>query len=277
MAEDRYKNFRRAIDCPDDQLDLGRAALAVAADEYPALRAETYLTRLDQLAAAARDCSAGESNPYRLLASVNHVLFTREGYRGNRDDYYDPKNSFLNDVIDSRKGIPITLSVLYMEVARRVGLKLDGVGFPGQFLVKYLGNEEEIVIDPFDQGEVRGVEELQQLLDGLYGGKVAFRPEFLAPVSNRQIIQRILNNLKTIYLNQKNFLKALSVAERLVILDPTSASEIRDRGLLYLECECFQQALEDLEAYLSLAPDANDADEVREQMGVLRKSAARLH
>jgi regulator of sirC expression with transglutaminase-like and TPR domain len=277
MAEDRYKIFRRAVDCPDDQIDLGRAALAVAADEYPELRMETYLTRLDQLAAAACDCSAGESNPYRLLASVNFVLFTREGYRGNRDDYYDPKNSFLNDVIDSRKGVPITLSVLYMEVARRVGLKLHGVGFPGQFLVKYLGNEEEIVIDPFDKGEVRGVEELQQMLDGLYDGKVAFQPEFLAPVSNRQIIQRMLNNLKTIYLNQENFLKALSVAERLVILDPTSAQEIRDRGLLYIECECFQQALEDLEDYLSLAPDANDADEVREQVGVLKKGAARLH
>lgn len=277
MAEDRYKIFRRAVDCPDAEIDLGRAALAVAADEYPELRAETYLTRLDQLAAAACDRSAGESNPYRLLASVNFVLFTREGYRGNREDYYDPKNSFLNDVIDSRKGIPITLSVLYMEVARRVGLKLHGVGFPGQFLVKYVGNEEEIVIDSFDKGEVRGVEELQQMLDGLYGGKVAFQPEFLAPVSNRQIIERMLNNLKTIYLNQENFFKALSVAERLVILDPTSAQEIRDRGLLYLECECFQQALEDLEDYLSLAPDANDADEVREHVGVLRKGAARLH
>ncbi len=280
MAEDRHKTFRQAVDCPDHQIDLGRAALAIAQDEYTALAVETYLGRLDQLASIVRDRSAGEYTPYRIIAAMNHVLFTQERYEGNRDDYYDPRNSFLNDVIDSRKGIPITLSVLYMEVARRAGLKLHGVGFPGQFLVKYAGNEEEIVeeivIDPFDGGEVRTFAELQQMLDGLYGGRVAFQPEFLSPVSNRHIIQRMLNNLKTIYLKQKNFLKALAVAERLVILDPASAQEIRDRGLLYLKLECFPQASDDLETYLSLAPAAEDADEVREQVGALKR-AARPH
>ena len=276
MADDSHRIFRQAVGRPDEEIDLGRAALAIAQGEYSTLQVEPYVARMDQLAAVVRDRSAGESSPYRLIASINYVLFTQEGYHGNRDDYYDPRNSFLHDVIERRTGIPITLSVLYMEVARRVELRLHGVGFPGHFLIKYAGDDEEIVVDPFDKGEVRTADELQEMLDRLYGGKVAFQPEFLSPVSNKQIINRMLNNLKAIYLRQENFVKALSAAERLVILDPTSAQEIRDRGLLYLKLECFPQAMDDLEKYLRLAPDAEDADEVREQVVVLKK-AARIH
>jgi regulator of sirC expression with transglutaminase-like and TPR domain len=271
MADDRHLLFRRAIARPDAEIDLGHAALTVAEDEYPALKPETYLERLDRLAAAARDLSGENPSVYRLLAAINYVLFTQEGYRGDREDYYDPRNSFLNDVIDRRIGIPITLSVLYMEVARRVGLQLHGVGFPGHFLVKYTGNEGEFVIDPFDGGEVRTFDELQEKLDAVYGGKVPFRSDLLAPVSSRQIIFRMLNNLKAIYLKRENFRKALSVVERLVILDPTSAHEIRDRGLFYLKLEYFPQAMEDLESYLSLAPDAADAEEIRDQVENLKK------
>jgi len=277
MADERHRIFRAAISLPDEQIDLGRAALAIAQEEYPSLRVETYLERIDRLATAARDRSAGENTPYRLIACLNHVLFTQESYRGNREDYYDPRNSFLNDVIERRKGIPITLSVLYMEVGRRTGLNLHGIGFPGHFLVKYAGDEGEIVVDPFDQGEVRTAEELQEMLDRLYGGKVAFHPDFLAPVSNRDIIQRILNNLKAIYLRREDFAKTLSVAERLVIIDPTSPQEIRDRGLLYLKLDRAAEALDDLETYLRLAPDAADADEILRQVENLKKTAVRLH
>ncbi len=277
----RHKIFREAVELPDDEIDLGRAALAIAQEEYPTIDIQTYLERLDQLAAVVRDRSSGENSPYRLIASLNYVLFTQEGYRGNHDDYYDPKNSFLNDVIERRIGIPIALSVLYMEVARRADLGLHGVGFPGHFLVKYAGDEgeivPEIVIDPFDKGEVRTTEELQEMLDRLYGGKVRLQPEFLSRLSNKQIIQRMLANLKAIYVREENFLKAVSVVERLVILDPASAQEIRDRGLLYLKLECFQQAVDDLETYLRLAPDNPDAEEVREQVVALKKGAARLH
>jgi regulator of sirC expression with transglutaminase-like and TPR domain len=277
MADERHRIFRQAVELPDPHIDLGRAALAIAQEEYPSLQVDSYLTRLDQLAAAARDRSSDENSPYRLLASINYVLFTQEGYRGNRDDYYDPRNSFLNDVIERRTGIPITLSVLYMEVARRLGLRLSGVGFPGHFLVKYSGNDEEIVVDPFDKGEVRTADELQQMLDSLYIGKVVFQPDLLAPVTNKQIIQRMLYNLKAIYARQGNYRKALSVAERLVILDPTSAPEIRDRGLLYLEVERFSEAMDDLETYLRLAPDAEDAEKILEQVATLRRRAQSIH
>ena len=276
MANERHSAFRSAVASQGD-IELARAALTVAQDEYPALRPDVYLARLDEYAARVRAFAGGEADPYRLVASINYVLFKQEGFRGNRGDYYDPRNSFLNDVIERKKGIPITMSILYMEVAARAGLKLRGVGFPGHFLVKYEDDEDEIVIDPFDKGEVRTLEDLQTLLDGLYNGKVALRPEFLAPVTHRQIIHRMLNNLKGIYLSEENLLKALSAAERLVILEPSSAPEIRDRGMLYLKLECFQQAIGDLETYLRLAPDASDIDDVREQVVELKKGAARLH
>ncbi len=276
MGSDRHSVFRRVVAQAGDDFDLARAALAIAQDEYPALEQEVYLARLDQIAARVRDLAGGESDPYRLIAALNHVLFTQESFRGNRGDYYDPRNSFLSDVLERKKGIPITLSVIYIEVARRAGLPLHGVGFPGHFLVKYESDDVEIVIDPFDKGEVRTLEELQTLLDGLYNGKVALRPEFLAPVTNRQIIHRMLNNLKGIYLSEENLVKALSAAERLVILDPASAPEIRDRGVLYLKLECFQRAINDFEAYLRLAPDASDAEDIREQLVELKKGAA-LH
>jgi len=253
MGTDGHSHFRCVI-AAGGEIDLARAALAIAQDEYPSLRPEPYLARLDELAARARSFAGAESDACRLIAAINYVLFNQEGFRGNRGDYYDPRNSFLNDVIERKKGIPITLSVLYIEVARRAGLELRGVGFPGHFLVKYEQGDEEIVIDPFDKGEVRMLEDLQTLLDGLYAGKVAFRPEFLAPVTHR-----------------------LSAAERLVMLDPSSAPEIRDRGMLYLKLECFQQAIGDLETYLRLAPDASDADDIREQVVDLKKGAARLH
>lgn len=277
MASDTHRSFSQAVQCPDDEIDLGRAALAIAHGEYPSLDIESYMARMDRLAVAVQDRSGGEGHPYRLIAAINYVLFNQEGFQGNRDDYYDPKNSFLNEVMERKKGIPITLSVLYIEVARRVGLGLHGVGFPGHFLVKYAGKEEEIIIDPFHRGEVRSIEELEDLLDEIYGGKIDFQPDFLSPVSKKQILRRMLNNLKAIYLHQGDLLKGLSVVERLVILEPNSPQELRDRGLLYLRLECFPQALQDLEAYLRLASQAEDTDEIREQVISLKKRLTQIH
>ena len=272
-----YQSFVRAVQCPDDEIDLGRAALAIAHSEYPDLNIESYLSRMDGLASAVRDRAGGRADCYRLIAAINYILFSVEGFSGNRDDYYDPKNSFLNQVMERKQGIPITLSVLYMEVARRVGLELEGVGFPGHFLVKYVGAEEEIIIDPFHQGEIRLTEELEEMLDELYRGKLALRPEFLSPLSKKQILRRMLNNLKAIYLRQGDLLRGLSVVERLLILEPNSVSEIRDRGLLYVKLECFPQALQDLEAYLRLSAHADDAPEVRDQVVSLRKLVTLIH
>jgi regulator of sirC expression with transglutaminase-like and TPR domain len=272
-----YLTFREALDCAEDQIDLGRAALAIATQEYPDLKIDDCLSQLDRLGQAVELRMGDEKNPYRIIAALNTVLFKEEGFQGNRSEYYDPKNSFLNDVIIRKKGIPISLSVIYMEVARRVGLSLEGVGFPGHFLVKYHGGDIEILIDVFNDGEIRAREDLNQMLQQLYRGQVSYQPGFVAALGKRDILRRILNNLKWIYLERGEPLKTLSVLDQLVILDPSSASEIRDRGLLYITLECYAQALEDLESYLRLAPNGDDAAMVKTQLEAVRNQYIRLH
>lgn len=265
-----YLAFREAIDCAEDQIDLGRAALAIATQEYPDLKIDDCLSQLDQLGQAVELRMGDEKNPYRIIAALNTVLFKEQGFQGNHSEYYDPKNSFLNDVIIRKKGIPISLSVIYMEVARRVGLTLEGVGFPGHFLVKYHEGDIEILIDVFNDGEVRAREDLDQMLQQLYRGQVSYQPGFVATLGKRDILRRMLNNLKWIYLERGEPLKTLSVLDQLVILDPSAASEIRDRGLLYITLECYAQALDDLESYLRLAPGAEDAPMIKAQIESVR-------
>jgi regulator of sirC expression with transglutaminase-like and TPR domain len=277
LTDDRYKDFRQAVEREESSLDLGRAALTLAAADYPDLDIDGYLARIDQLAADARARLGSEADVYRTIAVLNDVLFRQHGFHGNRESYFDPRNSFLNEVLDRRTGIPISLSVLYMEVAQKVALPLQGVGFPGHFLVKYTGVNEEIVIDPFNQGEIRSRKHLQTMLHRLYGSKISFDPEFLAAVTKKQILRRMLNNLELIYLRENEHTKGLSIVERLLVLDPTSAEDIRDRGIIYSRLECFKQALEDLQRYLSLAPQAEDADAIRDQITALIRQVAQIH
>jgi regulator of sirC expression with transglutaminase-like and TPR domain len=277
LTADRYLDLRQAVDRPDEAIDLGRAALAVAASDYPDLDIARYLLQIDELAVAASARLAGDWNVDQAIAALNGVLFREHGFRGNREDYFDPKNSFLNEVLDRKTGIPISLSVLYMEVGQRIGLSLQGIGFPGHFLVKYLGANEEVVIDPFNQGEIRSRQSLESMVYRLYEGKIRFDPSFLEPVTKTQILKRMLNNLRMIYSRGNDFLQLLSVTERLVVLDPASAEDIRDRGAVYLKLECFKQALEDFQTYLRLAPLADDASAVREQVDSLTRRVAQIH
>ena len=277
MSTDLYRDFRQAIDRPEDQIDLGRAALTMAACDCPGLDVDGYLAKIDQFASAVKRRSGDDAGVYRMIAALNYVLFEELGFRGNRDQYYDAKNSFLNEVIDRKLGIPISLSLLYMEIGRRLGVKLDGVGFPGHFLVKVSGREEEIVIDPFNAGEIKSRESLDEMLHGLYGGWLAFRAEFLEAVTKKQLLTRMLTNLKAIYWKEENLAKSLSVVERLLILDPASADHRRDRGVIYLKLECFSQARADFETYLSLKPDADDAREVREEIVKLARQLTQIH
>lgn len=277
MAGDLIADFRRAVSGPDDRVDLACAVLEIARDDYPDLDVAGYLRRIDQIAVHVMERLGSEKTVYHRIAALNSVMFEEHGFHGNRRNYYDPKNSFLNEVIERKMGIPISLSVLYMEVAQRTGLPLYGVSFPGHFLVKYSDDRERIVIDPFNAGEVKSRESLGQLLESLYGGKVTLVDDFLEPVTKKQIIRRMLNNLKMIYLQEKNFLKILAVLQRLVVLDPSSAEDIRDRGSVYLKLECFQYALADFESYLGLVPYAKDADAVREEIVTLRKQVQQIH
>ncbi len=277
MSTDPYRDFRQVVDRPEDKIDLGRAALTIALTDYPNLDVLDYLARIDQLAGEVASSLDSEADIYRSMAALNYVLFKQHGFHGNRKDYFDPKNSFLNEVIERKTGIPITLSVLYMEVAQRVGLALDGVGFPGHFLVKCVGDGEEIVIDPFDGGEIKSRADIDKMLFNLYGGKVAFHSDLLAPSTKRDILKRMLANLKAIYINRNDLLKSLSVLDHVLILDPASAEDARDRGVVYLRLECYAQAREDFETYLRLRPDADDAILVREHLVRLAKEVTRIH
>ena len=277
MSSDLYGVFRVAVDRPEEQIDLGRAAVAIALQEYPDLNIEDCLSQLDGLGQAVERRLGEERNPYRTIAALNTVLFKEIGFEGNRAEYYDPKNSFLNDVIARKKGIPISLSLLYMEIARRVGLSLSGVGFPGHFLVKYQDADNEIVIDVFNKGEILVREDLEHLLQQLYRGQVSYQSGFVAALGKRDILRRMLNNLKLIYLQQGQPVKALRVLDQLIILDPSSASEIRDRGLLSIKLECHAQALEDLENYLRLVPGADDAAMIKAQIESIKQRPVQIH
>ena len=277
MATDPYREFRQAADRPEEQIDLGRAALTIALPEYPTLDFSAYLDRINDLALEASERAGADADVFRSIAALNFVLFVRHGFRGNRDDYYDPKNSFLNQVIERKCGIPITLSVLYMEIAERVGLAVNGIGFPGHFMVMVRADNTGVVIDPFNSGDIKTDEDLAAMLQQLYGGKMNLRSEFLAPLSKKQILIRMLTNLKAIYAKANDMVKTLGTLDRLLILDPASAADTRDRGVIYSRLECYSQAKDDFERYLELAPDADDAAAIRGQLVELAKQVVLIH
>lgn len=269
--------FARLVNRPGTAIDLAEAALLIAKEEYPGLEVARYLSRLEGMAAEVRARVGSAEEPHRLIAGLGEYLFQDQGFHGNTEEYYDPRNSFLNDVLDRRTGIPITLSTVYMEVGRRLGVCLHGVGMPGHFLVKYAGPDEEIVIDPFNGGAILSPADCQRILDRIYAGKLTFEPGFLITVGTRQILTRMLNNLKAIYFNSRDYAKALGVVERLLILDPQAVSEIRDRGLLSSQLKRYAGAVADLERYLRLAPEAEDVRVIRDHLRAIRQRVVSLN
>ena len=256
------KIFQVGLGQGEERINLAKTALLLAkCVEYPDLIVDEYLLRIEKMAAQIESRLGSDArNPNSLIDLINDYLFVEQGFHGNDDDYYDPRNSFLNEVIDRKTGIPITLSTLYIELAGRVGLTLDGVGFPGHFIVKFSGPGDEILIDPFNRGRILSEKNCQDILNRMYAGGVQFKREMLSRSTKKQILGRMLNNLKGIYVNSQNHQKALSVVALILELSPDNYSEIRDRGLLYYKLECFSQALHDLECYLSLSPDAPDRE-----------------
>lgn len=269
--------FTQMVQRPEAAIDLAEAALLMAKEEYPTLDVGDYLARLDAMGAALRATLQGVTEPCRQIEALNHLLFTEHGFRGNSEDYYDPRNSFLNEVLDRRTGIPITLSVVYLAVARRANLPFVGAGMPGHFLVKHAEPDGEIVVDPFAQGAVLSVADCQQILDRIFGGKVTFGPQHLATVGAQQILSRMLTNLKTIYFNNQEYGKALSAVDRLLILNPQCATEVRDRGLLASQLRRYSDAGADLERYLRMAPQAEDREVILEHLRAIRRRVCSLN
>ncbi len=262
----------------DERIPLDRAALTIAQLEYPGLDLQAYVGRLDGLAEVAKQRVPRVASAAETIAALNDVLFAEEGFRGNRESYYDPRNSFLNDVLDRKLGIPITLALLYMEVARRMGFPLFGVGMPGHFLLKHYDVDgSETLIDAFNDGAIVSRNECQTRLDEIYSGQLPLQPEFLLSVSRRQMLTRILNNLRHVYLGARNVRKALGVVDLICAIYPRSAEDVKQRAALRYSMGQMRGAIDDLEEYLKMSPEASDADEIRQTVMGIRKSLARLN
>ncbi|MBR8838232.1 MAG: SirB1 family protein [Stigonema ocellatum SAG 48.90 = DSM 106950] len=255
--------FYQEIKQPDECIDLAKAALYIAQEEYPDLDVEEYLNALDTMAREAEERLPQERYPLRVIQSLNQYFYDDLGFAGNKKDYYDPRNSFFNEVIDRRLGIPITLSLVYLEVARRIDFPMVGIGMPGHFLIRPDLPEMEIFVDTFNGGGVMFLQDCQQRLTQIYQQPVPMQPEFFATVTHQQFLARMLTNLKDIYLRRQELEKALAAVERILLLFPSATLELRDRGLLCYNLGRFSQAASDLETYLVQAPNANDAPVIR--------------
>jgi regulator of sirC expression with transglutaminase-like and TPR domain len=271
--------FQDLIDRPDEEINLAEAALLIAKSINADLDVTRYLGQIEELAAQLTHRLSPSSSQTERILALNKFLFDEKGFAPNVDNYYDPRNSFLNEVLDRRVGIPISLSILYIEVGLRVGLPLRGVSFPGHFLVKCKVSDGVVVLDPYCRGASLSLHDLQQRLREAKGGEVsrAIIAGMLVAANKKEILARMLRNLKAIYLDSGEHNAALSVMEWIVALVPADPSEVRDRGLLYARLECPRAALEDLERYLELAPDAEDAAEMRTRVSALRQAASRLN
>lgn len=262
----------------DERLDILRAALTFARIEYPQLDMEEYVGRVEHLAARVSAKVRELGDPAQSIAALNEVLFQEEMFRGNTVDYYSPRNSFFNDVLDRKLGIPITLALLYMEVARRVGFPLFGVGMPGHFLLKHYDiSGRPILIDAFDRGAIVTEEDCQKKLNSIYSGQLVLQPEFLMPVTRRQMLTRLLNNLKTIYLSQRNFRMALQIVDLVLVIYPRSPEDVKQRAVLRYNLDDLSGALKDFEDYVKMSPDASDTEEIRQTALSLRRSMALMN
>jgi len=265
-------NFYSEIHQPDEQIDLAKAALYIAQEEYPDLDVDAYMNALDVMAAEVEERLPVERYPLRIIQSLNKYLYDDLGYKGNTNDYYDPRNSYLNEVIDRHTGIPITLSLVYLEIARRLDFPMVGIGMPGHFLIRPEFEDTGIFVDAFNQGEILFEQDCEQRLAQIYGHPVPLQPMFLQPVSPRQLLVRMLTNLKFIYLNRKDLARALAVVEYILLLLPDAAMELRDRGLLYYQLGYKSNASQDLEIYLAMLPNAEDADAIRRLLEQLNRN-----
>jgi regulator of sirC expression with transglutaminase-like and TPR domain len=252
------------------ELNLAKAALLVAKEEYPQLPIDLYLARLDQVAEEVKDRLAEENAPLVVLQEVLETLYTRRGFEGNREAYHDPRNSFVNDVLDRGVGIPLTLGIVLLEVGWRLDLPLEGVNFPGHFLVRYRGDVVMLLVDPFDGGKMRFQDQAQELLDRAYGGMVRLQDSFLRTASKREMLARLLTNLKGVYVKVGDHERALGAVERLLMITPMAPAESRSRGVLLARLGRQEEAAEQLEAYLRVAPTATDVPRVVEMIRTLR-------
>ena len=227
--------------------------------EYPDLNVHEHVQKLDQLGEGLKNSLSEVKNPTYLVSMLNEYMFDILGFSGDHDDYYNPKNNFLNVVLDKKSGIPITLSIIYVEFAKHIGLDLYPVGFPSHFLVKF---SEELILDPYNRGRLLSIDDLQEILDRNYGDNVEFSPDFLNEIGPEQILIRICRNLKNSYMQSFNFTMAMHCINMILGMEPDSPEEVRDKGILEARLSNYYLALRSLNRYIELAPEADDIDHI---------------
>jgi regulator of sirC expression with transglutaminase-like and TPR domain len=277
--------FAQILRREDARIDLARACLMIAEDAYPGLDVERYIGEIERMALRLRGRLPQSPSAEERVVALNQFLYEDLGYWGNTEDYYDPRNSYLNEVIERKTGIPITLSIVYMELGRRIGLPLEGVSFPGHFLVRLRLRGGMLVLDPFAGGAPQSEDDLRSRVkrvipDGVADNLPASElplDQFLEPATNRQILSRLLRNLKGIYRETDKPERMLDVLNRMLLVTPGASAELRERGYVYQRLECYRAALKDLTDYTEREPDAPDLDEVRGKLFELSALCARLN
>ena len=259
------QEFTALIVGDDASIDLTRAALLIAAEEYPNLDFNQHLARLEELVERVRARLLNQEIPavnppttvnecFDMLHAMNTVLFEQERFRGNRIDYYNPQNSFLNRVLERRLGIPLSLSLVYMEVGKRLGLHIVGVGMPFHFIVRCDLQDTSIYIDPYEKGKLLSEQDCRDRLSQIFKNEEDFDPTWLEPLSSRQLLTRMLTNLKNIYIHKGDFSRALMACDRILLLNATLPTELRDRGVVHFHLKQYSRAVHDLGKYIELAP-----------------------
>ncbi len=272
-------DFEDILTMDDSEIDLAEAALIIAKDEYPELDVTHYLEHIDQFALDIADRLDLNNDAETIISTLNDYLFKEQGFRGDMDNYYDPRNNLLNDVIDRRCGIPISLSIIYLETGKRLGLELEGVSFPGHFLVRFNVSSGTVILDPFFGGISLSEDELEFRLSRFCEDDYddALLEDYLTPASNKAILERVLRNLRGIYVENSTHEKALRTSDKILSLSPENAQEYRLRGSIYHTIGCHQMALQDYKRFLQLKPDAEEAERTRAHIIELQNALRYLH
>ena len=280
MSDTARKNLQQLFLLGDYEIPLAETALWIAKTEYPDLEVEGYLERLDEWGDCVRQRLSDHASVEEIMLTLNYFLFEELGFCPNEADYYDPRNSYLNEVMDRKTGIPLTLSIIYIEVGQRAGLHLEGVSFPGHYVVKFSLESGGIVLDPYAGGVSLEESDLEDLLIQAYGDSGDVRPplsHLLEAATSRDTLVRLLRNLKSIYMRNDDLQHALSMVDLILIADPGLSLEVRDRGQVYQKMNCFRAASDAYQEYLDMEPEADDFEEIRANMIQMQRKSTRLH
>jgi regulator of sirC expression with transglutaminase-like and TPR domain len=271
------QEFSRFASLDDERIDLAHGALLIAKTVYPDLNAPLYLERLDRMAGRVKLDVTANSEPADIITRVNHVLFEQERFRGNRENYYDPDNSFLNRVLDRKTGIPITLSLIYIEVGRRLGLDVRGIGLPGHFITALYHPSGKIFIDPFNRKKICTVDECLQIVRTFRGNAVAADLHWLQPIGRKELLVRMLRNLKLIYAQQDDDVMLFKTIHWILTLQPDASAERSERAMLYEAMGNPSRAVKDWQRYIAHIDDHKIAAKIRARIKNLEKQQSRIH